>query len=152
MNKNKITIKFNSESDTIADSITDMFYDFLEEKEIKLDKLDIKCETALRGILFSTFTKEYFGRIGQETKMTYEDGGIVHTGDVVEVFDNGESIGNTFVCQDEEYNKNYFVMGLYNTNFNNGISDCEEWSIKLVKKFSEVDDGEIIDGVKMILD
>ena len=152
MNKNKITIKFNSESDTMADNITDMFYDFLEEKGIKLDKLDIKWETALRGKLLFTLIKEDLGRIGQETKMTYKDGGIVHTGDVVEVFDNGESIGNTFVCQDEEYNKNYFVMGLYNINFNNGVSDCKEWSIRLVKKFSEVDDGEIIDGVKMILD
>lgn len=152
MNKNKITIKFNSESDITAYNIIDMFNKLLEEKEIKLNKLDIKCETLLSGKLFSTFIKEDLGRIGQETKMTYKDGGIVHTGDVVEVFDNGESIGNTFVCQDEEYNKNYFVMGLYNTNFNNGISDCKEWSIKLVKKFSEVDDGEIIDGVKMILD
>jgi|GEM_PF-2311256 len=97
------------------------------------------------------FEKEFLGYIGEETTLVDIAGNKLKVGDVVNIFDkdNGKHIGVASVVRDNRTSK-YEVMGSYNSNWKNGIS--EESIIIKIKDCTEIKDREIIDkDVKYIL-
>jgi len=76
------------------------------------------------------YEEEYYGKFGEATDMTYEDGSPVHTGDIVELFCDNKSYGHRIVAHSKY---NYGVMGVFSRKFTNGKAD--DWRIKLVCKY-----------------
>lgn len=86
-------------------------------------------ESAKMKEMYSLHGK-FYGTFGEATDMTYEDGSIIHTGDIVESFCDNKSYGLSLACNDGD---NYGVMGVWSSRFTNGKS--YDWSIKLVCKY-----------------
>ena len=72
------------------------------------------------GILFALdmcYEDDYYGTFGEATDMTYEDGSLIHTGDIVELYKDGSIIGHRIVAHSKN---NYGVMGVFSRKFTNG--------------------------------
>ena len=92
--------------------------------------------------------KEYYGTVGDETKMEL-NGYKLCVGDVVEMFNKDkESHGLTFVCK----NKNYggFIMGIADSYNDERIAGG--WKIELIKSHDYIEIDEQHSSVKVEFD
>lgn len=94
--------------------------------------------------LWSLIDNTYYGEVGLTSP--YKIGNInLETGDVVHLYDVGYDGGNRFVVYE---NNKFFIMGIeVDCNDSKGII-TNDWTITLVKKFTEVEDNEIVDSLQ----
>ena len=91
-----------------------------------------------------------WGDIGAETTQPAIFGEKLFVGDVVELYNTASECdyGRRFVASDKD-TPNGFIMGVGGRKFKNGID--EEWQIRKVKSFKDLEHGEVIEGVKAVL-
>lgn len=94
-------------------------------------------------LYYGANSSEYMGYLGEETNSKYEDGDIIHVGDIVRIkyIDheelNNDGIGDLSIVCNIGDNKAR-VMGLFSAPINNGIVYKEEIKIELVAKYKQV--------------
>ena len=93
-----------------------------------------------------------FGCIGSKTNICDITGRELSTGDVVNLYvieDNGklDFRGEHPIAKDNDAE---YVMGIKGTSFDNGVSLDADWVIVLNRRHTEVEDGEIVGGIKYI--
>ena len=86
----------------------------------------------------------YFGKFGEITDMTYNDGSPLRTGDIVKLlYKDGSIRGHRIVVHNKD---EYGVLGgVLSSKFINGRSS--DWSIELVNKYYDNNETEIGDIV-----
>lgn len=123
------------------------------------DEFDLKTGAKLAiDRLFEEEFKPYLdnngekaGYIGKKADFNSLFGEELFVGDMVNVYIKGIEgfFDDCFVCYDKE--KGYFIMGLSNIRFINGISDDKQIKIKKTKSYINIKNGETSYGVKAVL-
>jgi hypothetical protein len=87
-----------------------------------------------------------YGVVGEKTPFRDCDGKELHTGDVVSTRSpKGTDFGNAFIVK---YENVYFAMGLRGR-FDNESGKIKDWKVRLIKKYYDVEENEVVDGLKM---
>lgn len=104
----------------------------------------------MKGYLKSDACK--YGTLGTKTKITYEDGSKAHVGDVVTV-EYDDMLSKPELTFISKAGGEIFACGIrsYKENILNGKTYNGEFKIKLIKKYTELENGETHSGITVVL-
>jgi hypothetical protein len=106
-----------------------------------------------REIRYGGKPNTHYGNIGEPTRITYKDGSIAHVGDLVDIYENHgyekRYLSESMIVRKKDSEP--FVMGLYGykDTFKNGVS--RNFTIELVKKYYDVEDGYYRGGILKVI-